>query len=129
MPQDIRDANIITLYKNKGDGSDSNNYRGMSLHSIVGKTFARVMLNRLQSLVERVYPEAQCAFRAERSTIDMIFFLRQLQEKCREQRRPLYIAFIDLTKAFHLVSRSGLFTLLHRIGRLTQAPKDDHFLP
>ena len=29
---------------------------------------------------------------------------------------PLYIAFIDLTKAFHLVSRSGLFELLRKIG-------------
>lgn len=116
VPQDMRDANIITLYKNKGDRSDCNNYRGISLLSIVGKTFARVVLNRLQSLAERVYPESQCGFRAERSTIDMIFSLRQLQEKCREQRRPLYIAFIDLTKAFDLVSRSGLFTLLHRIG-------------
>ena len=46
----------------------------------------------------------------------MIFSLRQLQEKCREQRRPLFIAFIDLTKAFDLFSRSGLFTLLQRIG-------------
>ena len=35
-----------------------------------------------------------------RSAIDMIFSLRQLQEKCREQHMPLYIAFIDLTKAF-----------------------------
>ncbi len=29
---------------------------------------------------------------------------------------PLYIAFIDLTKAFDLVSRSGLFRLLQKIG-------------
>ena len=35
-----------------------------------------------------------------RSKIDMIFSLRQLQEKCRKLRKPLYIAFIDLTKAF-----------------------------
>jgi len=116
VPQDMRDANIITLYKNKGDSSNCNNYRGISLLSIVGKAFARVVLNRLQKLAERVYPEAQCGFRAERSTIDMVFSLRQLQEKCREQRRPLYIAFIDLTKAFDLVSRQGLFTLLQRIG-------------
>ena len=92
LPQDMRDVNIITLYKNKGDRSDCNNYRGISLLSIVGKTFARAMLNRPQSLAERVYPEAQCGFRTQRSTIDMIFSLRQLQEKCREQRRPLYIA-------------------------------------
>ncbi|XDV13285.1 hypothetical protein PO909_001723 [Leuciscus waleckii] len=29
---------------------------------------------------------------------------------------PLYVSFIDLTKAFNLVSRSGLFRLLHKIG-------------
>ena len=48
--------------------------------------------------------------------MDMIFSLRQLQEKCREQRKPLYMAFIDLTKIFDLVSRSGLFQVVERIG-------------
>ena len=47
VPQDLRDANSITLYKNKGDRSDCNNYRGISLLRIVGKIFARVMLNRM----------------------------------------------------------------------------------
>ena len=51
-----------------------------------------------------------------RSTIYMIFSLRQLQEKCKEQHMPLYIAFIDLTKAFDLVSRDDLFKVLPKIG-------------
>ena len=46
----------------------------------------------------------------------MVFCLRQLQEKCREQQMPLYIAFIDLTKALDLVSRDGLFKVLPKIG-------------
>ena len=46
----------------------------------------------------------------------MIFSLRQLQEKCRERQMPLYTAFIDLTKAFDLVSRDGLFKVLPKIG-------------
>ena len=46
----------------------------------------------------------------------MVFSLHQLPEKCREQWMPLYIAFIDLTKAFDLVSRDGLFKALCRIG-------------
>ncbi|XP_047498458.1 uncharacterized protein LOC125045297 [Penaeus chinensis] len=46
----------------------------------------------------------------------MIFSQRQLQEKCQEQQMPLYLAFIDLTKAFDMVSRSGLFQLLKKIG-------------
>ena len=112
----MRNAKIITLYKNKGEKSDCNNYRGISLLSIVGKVFARVVLGRLQVLAATVYPEAQCGFRPERSTIDMIFATRQIQEKCREQQMPLYIAFIDLTKAFDLVSRKGLFNILKKIG-------------
>ena len=116
VPQDMRDAKIVTLYKNKGERSDCNNYRGISLLSIVGKVFARVILTRLQKLAERVYPESQCGFRSGRSTVDMIFSLRQLQEKCREQHMPLYLSFIDLTKAFDLVSRDGLFKILPKIG-------------
>ena len=46
----------------------------------------------------------------------MIFSLRQLQEKCREQAESLYVAFIDLTKTFELVSRDGLFKILAMIG-------------
>jgi len=107
---------IVTLYKNKGERSDCNNYRGISLLSIVGKVFAWVILTRLQKMAECVYPESQCGFCAERSTVDMIFSLRQLQEKCREQHTPLYVAFIDLTKAFDLVSRDGLFKILPKIG-------------
>ena len=116
VPQDLRDANIITIYKNKGSRGDCNNYRGISLLSIVGKLFARVILKRLQVLANRIYPESQCGFRAGRSTIDMVFSVRQLQEKCREQGRPLFMAFIDLTKAFDLVSREGLFKILEKIG-------------
>ena len=110
----MRDANVVTLYKNKGDRSDCSNYHGISLLRIVGKVFARVVLKRLQVLAEQVCPESQCGFRANRSTIDMIFSLKQLQEKCREQRQPLFVAFIDLTKAFDLVSRDGLFKILPR---------------
>ena len=115
VPQDMIDCNIVTLYMNKGDCSVCNNYRGISLLSIFGKLCARVVLNRLQKLADRVYLESQCSFRSERSTIDMICSLHQLQEKCREQNQSLHVAFVDLTKAFDLVSRDGLFKVLARI--------------
>ena len=112
----MRDAKIVTLYKNKSNRSDCNNYRCNSLLSIVCKLYSRVLSVRLQQLAECVYPESQCSFRAERSTVDMIFSLRQLQEKCREQQKPLFIAFIDLTKVFDLVSWNGLLNILLKSG-------------
>ena len=54
VPQDTRDANIVILYKNKGDRSDCNKYRGMSILSITGKLFALVVLERLQKLAESI---------------------------------------------------------------------------
>ena len=116
VPQSMRDSKIITLFKSKGDRANCNNYRGISLLSIVGKVFARVILLRLQVLADRVYPESQCGFRSKRSTIDMISAVKILQEKCQEQGQPLYAAFVDLTKAFDLVSRSGLAQVLERVG-------------
>ena len=46
----------------------------------------------------------------------MIFVLRQIQKKCREQNMGLYAAFVDLTKAFYTVSRDGLWKILARLG-------------
>jgi hypothetical protein len=85
VPRDMRGAKIKTLCNNKGDRSDCNSYRSISLLIIVGKVFARVILARQQTLAARVYHESWCRFSAERSTIDMIFSVRQLQEKCQEQ--------------------------------------------
>jgi len=46
----------------------------------------------------------------------MIFCLRQLQEKCIEQDRPLYIVFVDFSKVFDTVGRTGLWQLLRKYG-------------
>ena len=44
----------------------------------------------------------------------MIFAAPQLQEKCREEHRGLYTVFIDRTKAFDMVNRSGLWLSLRK---------------
>lgn len=117
VPQELKDASIIHLYKRKGNRSQCDNHRGISLLSIAGKILARVVLNRLTAEVtDKVYPESQCGFRSGRGTADMVFAYRQLQEKCIEQSQPLYTVFVDLTKAFDTVSRDGLWKILHKTG-------------
>ena len=117
LPQDLKDANIMHLYKNKGEKASCDNHRGISLLSIAGKILARILLNRMtEHLVDNVVSESQCGFRRNRGTIDMVFAVKQLQEKCIEQRQDLYLLFIDLTKAFDTVSRSGLWSILSKLG-------------
>ena len=124
VPQAFKDADLIHLYKNKGDIKCCDNHRGISLLCIAGKIYARLFLNRLVKHIKaiRLIPESQCGFEAGRSTIDPCFALRQLQEMCWLHSRDLYLLFVDLTKAFDTVNRDGLWALLKRIG----CP--DHFI-
>ena len=117
IPQELKDASIIHLYKRKGNRQVCDNHRGISLLSIAGKILARILLNRLiNHLEEGLLPESQCGFRQGRSTVDMIFAARQLQEKCQEQNVGLYTTFVDLTKAFDTVCREGLWTIMAKFG-------------
>ena len=112
LPQDFKDALIVTVYKKKGDRNECGNYRGISLLVIAGKILAKIILGRIKQISEEVLPESQCGFRANRSTIDMIFTLRQLQERSIEQQRPLYIVYVDFSKAFDTVDRDTLWEVL-----------------
>ena len=117
VPQSWKDAILITIYKNKGDRAECGNSRGIALLSAIGKVLARILLIRLVAKIsEDLLPESQCGFRANRSTVDMIFATRQVMEKCREQRRDLYIAFVDLSKAFDSVDRELLWSVLKKCG-------------
>ena len=81
VPQDFKDATIISLFK-KGKRSVCDNYRGISLLSVAGKILARIILSRVNDhLTDLIYSESQCGFRKGRGTTDMIFCLRQVQER------------------------------------------------
>ena len=115
LPQQWKNANIILVYKQKGDRAECGNSRGISLLSVAGKVLAKIMLTRLfEHVADLVLPESQCCFRCGRSTIDMTFVARQLQEKCCEQHQDLYMAFADLTKAFDAVNRDLLWNIQHK---------------
>ena len=100
-----------------GDRPECGNSRGISVFSVAGKVLANIMLTRLfEHVVDLVLSESQCGFRRGRKTIEMIFVVRQLQEKCREQHQDIYLAFVDLTKAFDTVNRDLLWNILRKFG-------------
>ena len=107
VPTEFIKSDMVVVYKRKGDRTLCENSRGISLLVVASKILTRIMLTRLcRHISENILPETQCGFRKERSTCDMIFCARQLQEKCNEQNTDLYIAFIDLQKAFDTVNRN-----------------------
>ena len=53
-------------------------------------------------------PEAQCEFRPDRSTTDMTFVVRRLQEIRQKAGVPLFMCFRDLQKTYDTVDHTPL---------------------
>ena len=107
----------MVLHKKK-DRTECGNYRGISLVAHAGKILLKIISRRLSEYCERVgaLPEERSGLRPNRSTTDMMFVIRRLQELARKKRIPLYVCFIDLTKAYDSVDQTLLWTVLARFG-------------
>ena len=83
LPDDWKESIIVPIYK-KGDKTDCNNYRGISLLPTTYKVLSNILLSRLIPYAEEVIGDHQCGFRSNRSTTDHIFCIYQILEKKRE---------------------------------------------
>ena len=113
VPTDWCIGIIHPLYK-KGSASDPNNYRGITLLSVIGKLFTSCLNYRLSLYVENVglMGEEQAAFREKYSTTDHIFALNSLIQLYIKNNKRLYCAFIDYAKAFDTINRTSLWSKL-----------------
>lgn len=126
VPDDWKNAVIVPLYKGKGDKYECKNHRGISLLSIPGKLYARLLIGRVQRVTQGKIWEVQCGFMPGRGCVDQIFTVQQVIEKCAAVNKKMYVAFVDLEKAYDKVNRSELWKVLNEYGvqgRLLSAVK------
>ena len=117
FPERWAEGHIIPIFK-KGGRNEASNYRGITLLSIIGKLFTRILNNRLNTWADNysIYVEAQAGFRKGMSTTDNIFILNNMITHCLNNDSQLYCAFVDFTKAFDYVVRDVLWFKLIRLG-------------
>jgi hypothetical protein len=110
----------ITAIHKKGDLLEPNNYRGITVGHVLSKLYALLLNQRLTAWTEEGGKRAsgQSGFRRGRQTTDNCFILRALIERARASgnKYKLYVAAVDLEKAFDSAARDHLWASLQRAG-------------
>jgi sorting nexin-29 len=115
LAQQWKESIIVPIHK-KGDRTDCNNYRGISLLSTAYKTLSNILLATLTPYVNGIVADNQCGFHRNRSTNDQIFYNRQILKKKREYNGTVHQLFIDFKKAYDSVKREVLYNILLEFG-------------
>jgi len=114
-PKDWCRAVFIPLPK-KGNLKECSNYRTISLISHASKVLLRIIINRMKCKLNQEISITQAGFREGRGTRDQIVNIRNVIEKCRAHQLPLYMCFIDYSKAFDCVSHNEMWETMLRMG-------------
>ena len=111
IPSDMLDTIIVPLPKDKkGDITDRDNYRPIALTTIMSKV--------LEGTILIVYDELLWTspnlfgFKKGLSTDMSIFVLKQIIDHYRSLSSPIYLAFLDASKAFDKLNHWCLFRKL-----------------
>ena len=69
---------VLPVYKGNGDKRECGNFRGISMLSVVGKVYGRILIERVRGLTKGLVGEEQSGFRKGRGCIDQILAIKCL---------------------------------------------------
>lgn len=103
LPSNFMKTVVVPVVKNKtGDLADKSNYRPISLATVIAKVFDAMLNTQLNKYV--TLHDNQFGFRPRLSTESAILCLKHTVKYYTDRKTPVYACFLDLSKAFDLVS-------------------------
>ena len=116
FPKLWRKSKVIAILKPGKDSTLPKSYRPISLLCHTNKLFERMILNRLNPLVETMIIDQQAGFRPGKSTTGQLLNLTQHIEDGNERGVVTGTVFVDLSAAYDTISHK---LLLNKIYRMT----------
>jgi hypothetical protein len=117
-PPPMAVSRLVPVAKPQGDPMDMGGYRGISVSAILSQILDYILQARATRYVEdnNMRAVVQCGFRKEHGTHDALFTLQHLVSKAVFEKRPLYVCYVDFTKAFDMVRREEMLARARQLG-------------
>jgi len=104
----VKESIIVPIYK-KGDKTDFNNYRGITICQIRTKFYPT-------SYAEEIIGDHRCGCQRNSSTTDHIYCIRLILEKKLKYNETVHQLLIDFKKAYDSVRREVFYNILVEFG-------------
>ena len=103
-PEEWLTSQIVAIPKKIG-AIRKEDYRGVALMSCIAKLYNKVLLKRIQPILDKHLRPEQNGFRPHRGTTSQILALRRVIEEASVHQTDIVIIFVDFRKAFDSVNR------------------------
>ena len=100
IPDEMRNERMVLLYKNKGQLTDLDNYRGIFIRLLCLSILQKWLYRKCTPLVEASGSEYAFGGRKGRSVAEVLLIVRLTQDYCNWMKQPLIMKFLDVTKFF-----------------------------
>ena len=117
IPKMWRRASVVSILKPGKPDTSPQSYRPISLLCTTYKLMERLILTRINPIVDPLLPYDQAGFRQGRSTVDQVTRLTQTIEHAFDDKQVTGAMFLDLTAAYDTVWHQGLHLKLQRMIR------------
>ena len=117
FPSDLKISIVIPLFK-KGERTNKQNYRPISLLSCINKIFEKAIKKRMVAFLVKnsFFSQNQFGFREGMSTEDALLDFCTHIHQSLDKKRVCASFFVDITKAFDMVDHRILLSKLYVIG-------------
>jgi hypothetical protein len=121
LPAGLRHGLITLLAKTSPPSKDPAKYRPITLLPACVRLLLRVVDNKLRDFIKDnpqiiSIPNEQGGFMPNRNTHLQAFLLLLLRDFTRHKKQALYVAFLDVEKAFDTIDHMQLLDVLRKIG-------------
>jgi exonuclease III len=111
VPEKFMNTLLIPILKdNKCDNTVSDNYRPIAITCIISKVFELAILSKYRNVLDT--NDHQFGYKRGHSTDQCIFIIKELIDFYMSSNSPLYVCYMDASKAFDRINYYRLFDKL-----------------
>ena len=115
FPDPLKTGNVTPVHK-KGDRTNKENYRPVSILPTVSKVFERNMYYQIYAYIEKYLSPSLCGFRKGFNTQHCLAVMVELWKKAIDHKEYAGGILTDLSKAFDCLNHELLIAKLHVYG-------------